>query len=111
MKFTLDWLKDHLDTELELNRICDGLVMCGLEVEGIENPADALRAFQIAEIITAERHPEADRLQICRVQTGEGELQIVCGAPNARAGLKTVLAPIGTYVPGIDITIKKHITI
>ena len=107
MKFTLDWLKDHLDTDLELTRICEGLVMCGLEVEGIENPADALRAFQVAEIISAEPHPEADRLQICRVQTGEEELQIVCGAPNARAGLKTVLAPIGTYVPGLDITIKK----
>ena len=109
MKFTLNWLKDHLETECSLSEICDGLVRLGHEVEEVVDPAQSLSDFRIVEIKTAQSHPEADRLQLCTVDDNGSILQIVCGAPNARAGLKTVLAPIGTYVPGIDIIIKKGI--
>lgn len=107
MKFTFSWLLDHLETDHSLAAICDVLPMLGLEVEDLHNPVAALAPFRIVEIIEANPHPDADRLRVCRVNTGEAELQIVCGAPNARAGLRTVLAPVGTYVPGPDITIKQ----
>ena len=107
MKFTWNWLCDHLDTTASLDEILDVLPMIGLEVEEVDNPAIRLADFTVAEIISAERHPNADKLQVCRVNTGKEEVQIVCGAPNARAGLKTVLAVPGTYIPGLDITIKK----
>ena len=107
MKFTLNWLKDHLETECSLSEICDGLVRLGHEVEEVVDPAQSLSDFRIVEIKEAQPHPEADRLQLCVVDDNGSILQIVCGAPNARAGLKTVLAPIGTYVPAIDIIIKK----
>ena len=107
MKFTLNWLKDHLETECSLSEICDGLVRLGHEVEEVVDPAQSLSAFRIVEIKNAQPHPEADRLQLCTVEDNGSMLEIVCGAPNARAGLKTVLAPVGTYVPGIDVTIKK----
>ena len=107
MKFTFSWLLDHLETDYSLAAICDVLPMLGLEVEDLHNPVAALAPFRIVEIIEANPHPDADRLRVCRVNTGEAELQIVCGAPNARAGLRTVLAPVGTYVPGPDITIKQ----
>ena len=106
MKFTWNWLHDHLDTDKDMQIILDALPMLGLEVESVDNPADRLGAFTVVEILEASPHPDADKLQVCKVNTGAQELQIVCGAPNARAGLKTVLAPVGTYVPGIDITIK-----
>ena len=109
MKFTLNWLKDHLETECSLNEICDGLIGLGHEVEEVVDPAQSLSDFRIVEIKEAQPHPEADRLQLCTIDDNGSILQIVCGAPNARAGLKTVLAPIGTYVPGIDIIIKKGI--
>ncbi|MGB6905550.1 MAG: phenylalanine--tRNA ligase subunit beta [Methyloceanibacter sp.] len=107
MKFTLSWLKEHLDTKASLGEIADTLTRIGLEVEGIFDPATRLAPFTVAEVITCDRHPNADKLQICEVDTGRERLQVVCGAPNARAGLKGVFAPVGSYVPGIDLTLTK----
>jgi len=108
MKFTFSWLKDHLDTEKTLSEICNILPMLGLEVESLDDPLGALGPFLVARITDAQPHPDADRLRICTVDYGEKEtVQIVCGAPNARAGLVTVLAPVGTWIPGSDITIKQ----
>ena len=108
MKFTLAWLKDHLDTDRSLTEICDALPMLGLEVESLSDPLQHLGGFLVAEILTAQQHPDADRLQVCTVDKGDGTpLQIVCGAPNARAGLKTVLAPVGSWIPGGDFTLKE----
>lgn len=107
MKFSLSWLKQHLDTDADANAVADALTRVGLEVESVENPADALRPFTIARILTAERHPQADKLQVLSVDAGlEKPLQIVCGAPNARAGLVGVLGQPGHYVPGLDVTLK-----
>ncbi|MDO6590865.1 phenylalanine--tRNA ligase subunit beta [Loktanella sp. D2R18] len=106
MKFTLSWLKHHLETDATLDQIADALTDLGLEVEGIEDPAAKLRDFTIAKVTHAEKHPDADKLKVCKVQSDEGETQIVCGAPNARAGITVVLAKPGTYIPGLDITIK-----
>jgi tRNA-binding EMAP/Myf-like protein len=106
MKFTFSWLKDHLDTDAPLDAIADKLTMIGLEVEHIENRGRALAAFTIARVISAERHPNADRLSVCLVDTGSGDpVQVVCGAPNARSGMKGVFSPPGTYIPGKDITL------
>ncbi|TVV70879.1 phenylalanine--tRNA ligase subunit beta [Sphingomonas solaris] len=107
MKFTLSWLRDHLDTSASLDGIVGALTRIGLEVEGVENPAEKLGAFTIARVLTAERHPQADKLQVLSVDTGAGEpVQVVCGAPNARAGLVGVFGAPGTYVPGSDLTLK-----
>lgn len=107
MKFTLSWLKDHLDTTATLDEITTALVRLGLEVEGVENPADKLAPFTIAHILEAEKHPNADKLRVCKVDTGSGDpVQVVCGAPNARAGMKAVFGPPGAYVPGLDVTLK-----
>ncbi|MEY4697469.1 MAG: hypothetical protein RIT14_1897 [Pseudomonadota bacterium] len=106
MKFTLSWLKDHLDTEASLDEITTALTDLGLEVEEVVNRAAKLAAFSIAKVVHAEPHPDADKLRVCRVLTEEGEKQIVCGAPNARAGITVVLCKPGTYVPGIDTTIS-----
>jgi phenylalanyl-tRNA synthetase beta chain len=107
MKFTLGWLKDHLETTASLDEIVEALTRVGLEVEGVENPAEKLGAFTIARVLTAERHPQADKLQVLSVDTGAGEpVQVVCGAPNARAGLVGVFGAPGTHVPGSDITLK-----
>ncbi|MGA0598580.1 phenylalanine--tRNA ligase subunit beta [Enterovirga sp. CN4-39] len=106
MKFTLSWLKEHLDTSASLDAITEALTRIGLEVEGVEDKAAALKPYVIASVISAEQHPNADRLRVCMVDTGTGEpVQVVCGAPNARAGMKSVFAPPGTYVPGKDITL------
>lgn len=106
MKFTLSWLKDHLVTDEPLEKLADKLTMVGLEVEGIEDKAKRLAPFLIARVISAEQHPNADRLRVCMVDTGEGEpVQVVCGAPNARAGLTSVFSPPGSYIPGKDITL------
>lgn len=107
MKFTLSWLKDHLETDEPLERLADKLTMIGLEVENIEDKAKALKPFTIAKVISAEQHPNADRLRVCMVDTGDGgaPVQVVCGAPNARAGLVSVFSPPGTYIPGKDITL------
>ncbi|MAY47400.1 MAG: phenylalanine--tRNA ligase subunit beta [Rhodobacteraceae bacterium] len=105
MKFTLSWLKDHLETEASLDEILYTLTDLGLEVEGVTNPAEALKDFTIGFVKEAEKHPDADRLNVCQVETAEGMTQIICGAPNARAGITVVVARPGTYVPGIDTTI------
>lgn len=106
MKFTLSWLKKHLDTTANVDEITYALTDLGLEVEGVENPADKLKTFTLARVKHAEQHPDADRLRVCTVETDEGDKQIVCGAPNARAGITVVLAKPGDYVPGIDVTLS-----
>lgn len=105
MKFTLSWLKHHLTTDASVAEIEDALTDLGLEVEGIENPAERLADFKIGKVLSAEKHPDADKLKICQVDTADGPTQIICGAPNARAGITVVIASPGTYVPGIDTTI------
>ncbi|MFB2533393.1 phenylalanine--tRNA ligase subunit beta [Paracoccus sp. p3-h83] len=105
MKFTLSWLKDHLDTTATVDQIAEALTDLGLEVEAVSDPAARLTPFTLAKVIHAEQHPDADRLRVCRVLTDEGEKQIVCGAPNARAGITVVLCKPGDYVPGIDTTL------
>ncbi len=107
MKFSISWLKEHLDTDASLNEIVDAMTMAGLEVEAVENPAEKLAAFSVAKCVGADKHPGADRLQVCTVETKDGVKQIVCGAPNARAGIWVIYAPVGSYVPGIDVTLKK----
>ncbi|MHA6264643.1 phenylalanine--tRNA ligase subunit beta [Arenibacterium sp. CAU 1754] len=106
MKFTLSWLKDHLDTQANLEEILEALTDLGLEVEEVSNPADKLSAFTLAKVKHAEQHPDADRLRVCTVETDEGDKQIVCGAPNAREGITVVLCKPGDYVPGIDVTLS-----
>lgn len=105
MKFTLSWLKDHLDTSASVDDIIYALTDLGLEVEEVINPADRLKDFTLGYVTHAEKHPDADRLRVCKVDTDEGELQIICGAPNAREGIIVVVAKPGVYVPGIDTTI------
>lgn len=113
MKFTLSWLKDHLDTSAALDDILYALTDLGHEVEGVENPADTLGAFRICRVIEAVQHPNADRLRLCRVETypdgpdgAPQEVQVVCGAHNARTGLVGVFAPVGTHVPGTGVDLK-----
>jgi phenylalanyl-tRNA synthetase beta chain len=106
MKLTLSWLKDHLDTQAPVDEITDTLTDLGLEVEGVENPLDALKGFTLGKVLKAEKHPDADRLRVCQVLTDQGEKQIICGAPNARTGITAVIAHPGTYIPGIDTTIQ-----
>ncbi len=106
MKFTLSWLKDHLDTTASVEDITEALTDLGLEVEGVENPLDALKDFTLGKVKTAEKHPDADKLRVCIVETDEGDKQIICGAPNARAGITVVIAKPGMYIPGIDTTIQ-----
>ncbi len=106
MKFSLSWLKTWLQTEATLEQIVTTLSAIGLEVESVENRAESLAPFVIAEVIEAVPHPNADRLRACRVNAGGAELSVVCGAPNARTGLKVVFAPPGAYVPGSGITLK-----
>src|SRR4051812_221125 len=106
MKFTLSWLKDHLDTTAPLDEIVETLARIGLEVEGVADKAKALSAFTIARVIEAKPHPNADRLRVCLVETGSGEpVQVVCGAPNARTGMTSVFAPPGAYIPSKDGTL------
>jgi len=111
MKFTFSWLKEHLDTDEPLEKIADKLTMIGLEVEHIDDKAKALAPFTIARVISAEQHPNADRLRVCMVDygqiaKGDKPLQVVCGAPNARTGLISVFSPAGTYIPGKNITLS-----
>ncbi|UVO51324.1 phenylalanine--tRNA ligase subunit beta [Sphingomonas sp. SUN019] len=106
MKFTLSWLHDHLDTTASLDEIVTGLTRIGLEVEGVDNPGAKLAAFKVARVLTAERHPQADKLQVLSVDAGDGPLQVVCGAPNARAGMIGVFGPPGAYVPGSGFELK-----
>jgi phenylalanyl-tRNA synthetase beta chain len=106
MKFSLSWLKDHLDTDASAQEIADKLTAIGLEVEDVANPTNALAPFRIAKVLTAEKHPHADKLQVLTVDAGEGPVQVVCGAPNARAGMLGVFGPPGAYIPGSDLTLK-----
>ena len=105
MKFTLSWLKDHLDTEATAAEVVAAMTMAGLEVEHVTDPAAKLAAFSVAKIVEAVQHPNADRLRVCQVDTIDGRKEIVCGAPNARVGLTTIYAPIGAYVPGLGVTL------
>ena len=106
MKFSLSWLRDHLDTMASLNEITGTLTRIGLELEGVHDPAAALAPFRIARVIEAAQHPNADRLRACTVDTGDGVVSVVCGAPNARTGMKAVFAPPGSFIPGTGITLK-----
>ena len=107
MKFTLSWLKQHLETDASVDEISSSLTMLGLEVESVVNPAEALKGFTIARILEAGKHPNADRLQVCKVETGTGLIQVVCGAPNARDGLTVILAQPGTRIPATGDVLKK----
>ena len=109
MKFTLSWLKDHLKTKATVDEIASKLSAIGLEVESVDNPAESLGAFRVARIVEAGKHPNADKLQVIQVEVEKGAplLEVVCGAPNARAGLIGVFAPLGTYIPGSKITLEK----
>ena len=106
MKFTLAWLKEHLDTDTPLEEIVDKLTMIGLEVESVDDRGKVLAPFTIARVISAEQHPNADRLRVCMVDTGDGNpVQVVCGAPNARTGMMGVFVPPGTFIPGKNMTL------
>lgn len=106
MKFTLSWLKDHLETDADLDTIVDTLTRIGLEVEEVDDRA-VYAPFVIAKVVSAKKHPDADRLKVLEVDNGSGDLiQVVCGAPNAREGLTGVFAPPGAYIPGIDVTLQ-----
>ncbi|MCF6327783.1 MAG: phenylalanine--tRNA ligase subunit beta [Devosiaceae bacterium] len=108
MKFTIEWLKDHLDTDASVEQIVDTLTMTGTEVEAVEDGAKKLKDFIVCEVISAEKHPNADRLRVCMVNTGSGDpVKVVCGAPNAKTGMKGVFAAAGTYIPGTDFTLQK----
>src|SRR5947209_19310627 len=107
MKFTFSWLKEHLETDEPVAKIADKLTMIGLEVERLNDKGKLLAPFSIARVISAEPHPNADRLRVCMVDTGSGDpVQVVCGAPNARAGMKGVFVPPGAYIPGKDMTLS-----
>ncbi|MFL6785616.1 MAG: phenylalanine--tRNA ligase subunit beta [Sphingomicrobium sp.] len=105
MKFSLEWLKQHLATDASALEIADKLTAIGLEVEDVSNPAEALAPFRVARVLTAEKHPQADKLQVLSVDAGDEPVQVVCGAPNARAGMLGVFGPPGAYIPGSDITL------
>ena len=107
MKFTLSWLKEHLQTDATVQDVSDALNRIGLEVEGIENPAEKLKGFTVAKVLTADPHPQADKLQVLTVDAGEGPLQVVCGAPNARAGLVGVFGVEGAVVPANGMVLRK----
>ena len=106
MKFTLGWLREHLDTDAPLERITDTLTAIGLELEGVEDPGASLAPFRVAHVVEAERHPNADRLRACKVDAGSGVVSVVCGAPNARAGMKAVFAPPGSTIPGTGTVLR-----
>src|SRR3990172_675595 len=109
MKLTLSWLKDHIKRKATVEEISTKLSAIGLEVEGVDNPGAKLGAFRVARIVEAKKHPNADKLQVVMVEAERGKppLEVVCGAPNARAGLVGVFAPLGTYIPGSKLTLEK----
>lgn len=107
MKFTLSWLKKYLDTNASLEEICEKLTDIGLELESVEDRAATFAPFKVAYVESAEKHPDADRLKVCMVKTEDGVEQVVCGAPNARTGMKGVFAPNGSFIPGLDFKLKK----
>ncbi len=107
MKFTLSWLKRHLETEATIDEVVEAMTLAGLEVEDVENPAEKLSEFSIGKVLTAEKHPDADKLKVCTVETRDGTKTIVCGAPNARADMTVAYAPLGAYIPGLDFSLDK----
>ena len=107
MKFTLSWLREHLETDAGVTDIADRLTAIGLEVEAVADRREALAPFVIARVVEARPHPNADRLSVCTVDAGGGAVPVVCGAPNARTGMKAVFAPIGTHIPGSGITLAE----
>jgi phenylalanyl-tRNA synthetase beta chain len=109
MKLTFSWLRDHLDTTADIATIADTLTMLGLEVESIEDRAKALALFTVAYVKEAKKHPNADKLSVCIVETGTETVQVVCGAPNARTGMKGVFAPAGSHIPGTNLDLKKGV--
>src|SRR5271156_5895164 len=110
MKFTLSWLKDHLETSASLAEIVDTLTRVGLEVESVEDPGRKYDGFVVASVIETKPHPNADRLKVCIVEAGQGPVQVVCGAPNARTGMKGVFSPGGAYIPGKKMTLARGVT-
>jgi len=106
MKFTLSWLKKHLETTASLDEICRTLTMVGLEVEGVENPAAKLEPFKVCYVVEAKQHPNADKLRVCQLETANGNVQVVCGAPNARTGMKGIFAPVGSVIPATGDVLK-----
>lgn len=106
MKFTINWLKRHLNTDATDEEICTTLTNIGLELEEFEDKAAQFAPFKVAYVESAEKHPDADKLKLCKVRTDNGVVQVVCGAPNARTGMKGIFAPSGTYIPGLDVTLK-----
>ncbi len=107
MKFTLDWLKDHLDTSKDLKTIVDTLTNIGLEVESVEDKSEDFKNFTVAKVLKAVKHPNADKLKVCQVKTVNGDFQVVCGAPNAREGMLGIFAPENSYIPGTELHLKK----
>lgn len=107
MKFTLDWLKDHLDTSKDLKTITDTLTNIGLEIESVEDKSEDFKNFTVAKVLKAEKHPDADKLKVCQVKTVNGDYQVVCGAPNAREGMLGIFAPENSYIPGTEVHLKK----
>ena len=107
MKFTLSWLRDHLEFDLPVAELGERLTMLGLEIEEIADRAADFAAFTVGHVTSCEQHPDADRLRVCLVDTGAGEVQVVCGAPNAHKGMKGVFAPSGTTIPGTGLKLKK----
>ena len=107
MKFTLSWLKDHLDTNKELDVIVDTLTNIGLEIESVEDKSKDFNDFTVAEVLKAEQHPDADRLKVCTVKSIDGTFQVVCGAPNAKEGMKGIFAPENSFIPGTGVKLKK----
>lgn len=106
MKLTLSWLKEHLETDADLATLTEAMTALGLEVDGVVDRGAALAPFTVAYVKSAEQHPNADKLKLCMVETAQGEIQVVCGAPNARTGMKGVFAPVGTHIPGTGIDLK-----
>jgi phenylalanyl-tRNA synthetase beta chain len=106
MKFSLSWLKEYLDTDKDLDEILHWLTMVGLEVESVEDRAKLVKDFVVGHVLEAKQHPDADRLQVLQVENGTETLEVVCGAPNARAGMKGIFAGNGSYIPGLDTTLK-----
>src|SRR6516162_8819739 len=106
MKFTLSWLKVHLETDATLAEITDALTRVGLELEDVEDRGVALAPFRIVHVLETVQHPNADRLRVCTIDTGNERVRVVCGAPNARPGIKGVFAPPGAFIPGTAITLQ-----
>ena len=107
MKFTLSWLKEHIDTNSSLEEITESLTEIGLEVESVINPEKDLKGFFVGKVLSAEKHPDADRLKVCKVDVGDEIKEVVCGATNAKEGLLTIYAPIGSTIPKSKMTIQK----